>query len=941
MIAVGCWILWLVISAGPDSDGVQAAMPIDWRTIWRLFLVGLGISCVGIAAALGFVRSDQKMERRLLGIVGTVLLALLAFLWFKIDVNSSNPDSMRSAVRILWQVIEAGAMALVLLAGCVLVFRKRAGIVLLHAGIGLIMANELVVHFLHKEAQMTITEGQAANYASDIRTVELAVIGSASNPAQDDVVVMPEQLLRKSLEKKQPITDGNLPFAVQTNKFCENSDLVLAKPDKKNSADTGAGRAVWAIEQRTITGEDNGERVNLPAAYVHLTDPQNDKSLGTYLVSVLLPPQKVKVGDKQYEIALCFERDYKPFTMHLDEVKADMYLGTAIPRNYESRLQLVDPSRNTDRKVAIRMNEPFRYGGETFYQSGYHRDPDTGTGTTTLQVVSNFGWMIPYVACMIVAIGMLAHFSQILIRFLRRRDEGRLSAAETGGRRRGKLHDRSILKQRTWGRIAVLPIVMVLIAGGFLAYAAIPPSSGRDEMDLYAFGKLPVEMGGRVQPIDTLARNSLRMISLRERYPDENGQYLPAVKWLLELTARPEAAESLRVVRIDNPDVLDMLGLQRRQYYRYSWAEVNQNKSDLDRARAGLEGREAAAYTTYEKKLAELDKRLSLYETLRYAFLHRPIPKRPTQAEYKADPQGTMQSLTNIKQRLESLPAFQQSLAEHHPPLAVPPLKVDGSNSQQAGQVSDDRWEPYSVAWMINYLNEIRHEPVNPATVAWEAIFDAYAKQDAQAFNQAVRSYAELMADHPPPEMNKVNPEFEAWFNHWSPFFDCQWLYFVAFCLAALAWLGWGGPLNRAAFWLIAVTFLAHTFALAARMYISGRPPVTNLYSSAIFIGWAAVLAGLILEAVYRLGFRQCVGIGSRFCHAADRRQIVASARQHTWRHDRRDAGRARYAILAGHARHLRHAGLHGHAGGRLAGIDLRGARAVHADTRRLKMGKI
>ncbi len=103
--------------------------------------------------------------------------------------------------------------------------------------------------------------------------------------------------------------------------------------------------------------------------------------------------------------------------------------------------------------------------------------------------------------------------------------------------------------------------------------------------------------------------------------------------------------------------------------------------------------------------------------------------------------------------------------------------------------------------------------------------------------------------------MSKANPAFEAWFNNWSPFFDCQWLYFTAFCLAALGWLGWSGPLNRAAFWLIAITFVAHTFALGARMYISGRPPVTNLYSSAIFIGWAGVLGGLILESVYRLGF--------------------------------------------------------------------------------------
>ncbi len=161
--------------------------------------------------------------------------------------------------------------------------------------------------------------------------------------------------------------------------------------------------------------------------------------------------------------------------MHLDEVKADMYLGTAIPRNYESHLQLADPQRQTDRQVAIRMNEPFRYGGETFYQSGYRRDPVTGVGTTTLQVVTNFGWMIPYVACMIVAIGMLAHFSQTLVRFLRRREEGRLSSAARLPRSHGIRDIRCSAKRCRWSWCS--------IAAGFLCYAAITPSaaSGRNE----------------------------------------------------------------------------------------------------------------------------------------------------------------------------------------------------------------------------------------------------------------------------------------------------------------------------------------------------------------------------------------------------------------------------------------------------------------------------
>ena len=37
-------------------------------------------------------------------------------------------------------------------------------------------------------------------------------------------------------------------------------------------------------------------------------------------------------------------------------------------------------------------------------------------------------------------------------------------------------------------------------------------------------------------------------------------------------------------------------------------------------------------------------------------------------------------------------------------------------------------------------------------------------------------------------------------------------------------------------------------------MLLEGRPPVTNLYSSALFIGWGAVVLGLILERIYRDG---------------------------------------------------------------------------------------
>ena len=60
--------------------------------------------------------------------------------------------------------------------------------------------------------------------------------------------------------------------------------------------------------------------------------------------------------------------------------------------------------------------------------------------------------------------------------------------------------------------------------------------------------------------------------------------------------------------------------------------------------------------------------------------------------------------------------------------------------------------------------------------------------------------------------------------------------------------------LRRSAFYLTALAFVVHTFGLIFRMTLESRPPVTNLYSSAIFIGWGAAVLGLVLEKIYKDG---------------------------------------------------------------------------------------
>jgi ABC-type transport system involved in cytochrome c biogenesis permease subunit len=101
--------------------------------------------------------------------------------------------------------------------------------------------------------------------------------------------------------------------------------------------------------------------------------------------------------------------------------------------------------------------------------------------------------------------------------------------------------------------------------------------------------------------------------------------------------------------------------------------------------------------------------------------------------------------------------------------------------------------------------------------------------------------------------------DFEVFYNQFSPFYYAAVLYLIAFVLGALSWVVWTVPLRRASIWLLWFTFALHTFALVARIYISGRPPVTNLYSTAIFIGWGGVLMALMFESIYRLGLGNIV----------------------------------------------------------------------------------
>jgi hypothetical protein len=294
---------------------------------------------------------------------------------------------------------------------------KRSGILLIHSGLILMMLGEVITGVYAIESRMPIVEGDTTNFAENSRLTELAIV-DRSDPKADREVLIPGEFL----EKGGVIKDEKLPFDIEVVRYMKNSDVHTFRPGKdENPANVGIGLTKVAVEKPETAGVGE-QRVELPAAYLTFKEKGTNNVLGTYLVSTYFsflqrPMEEVKAHGKKYSIALRFQRSYRDFYLHLLEFRHDKYVGTQTPKNYSSRVRLFDPTNKEDREVTISMNNPLRYRGETFYQAELH---PLAKGTV-LQVVRNPGWLLPYLSCLVVTLGMMVHFGLHLREFLRKR----------------------------------------------------------------------------------------------------------------------------------------------------------------------------------------------------------------------------------------------------------------------------------------------------------------------------------------------------------------------------------------------------------------------------------------------------------------------------------------------------------------------------------------
>jgi hypothetical protein len=260
-----------------------------------------------------------------------------------------------------------------------------------------------------QDRHMRLSEGETKNYAESARANELVVIDT-TDAQFDDVVAIPE----RRLADKAPVQHPKLPFQVVPKSYFPNSQLMMRNGESAAPGATAGFGEKIAVAPQPVTHRPD-ER-NVPSAIVDIVTTEG--TLGTYLVSTaLVMDQEFTHAGRTWKLALRSERAYQPFTLTLLKFSHDRYAGTDIPKNFSSRLKLQTPDGRDDREVLIYMNNPLRYAGLTFYQAGFENNDKT----TILQVVRNPSWVLPYVACGLMTLGLVAQFGLHLAGFVRRR----------------------------------------------------------------------------------------------------------------------------------------------------------------------------------------------------------------------------------------------------------------------------------------------------------------------------------------------------------------------------------------------------------------------------------------------------------------------------------------------------------------------------------------
>jgi len=401
-------------------------------------------------------------------------------------------------------------------------------------------------------------------------------------------------------------------------------------------------------------------------------------------------------------------------------------------------------------------------------------------------------------------------------------------------------------------------IVTAVMAAWFLSTLRPAPDK---TFAFSEFGKLPVLSNGRIQPMDSLARNSLLQIREKQQANLEpwkgafgKPRIISATEWLAAVMMDPATADQWPVFRVDNQELISLLKLpgkdlaQKQDGKHYSWNQIRPGLQALDNETTRIGKIENSQRNAYEKAVIKVRERLWLYVQLKNTLQPQDAENWAQEvsnyeklmpagvAAAQAEQTGQKYDAAVLKQFAAFVQQF-SAMAQFEPPLVIPP---------RDGGASHDAWKRTGDA----LIDGMRDGEVAPSVRSYAAMTSAFQAGDAPEFNRQLVLYRSALASNFAPELSKAS--WEVFFNRMQPFYNAMLVYVLALLFAFGFWLTFSETMRRTAFWLVVWALVIHTSGLIFRMALEGRPPVTNLYSSAIFIGWGACVLGLVLESFWK-----------------------------------------------------------------------------------------
>jgi cytochrome c-type biogenesis protein CcsB len=349
-----------------------------------------------------------------------------------------------------------------------------------------------------------------------------------------------------------------------------------------------------------------------------------------------------------------------------------------------------------------------------------------------------------------------------------------------------------------------IPALCLFLSGVCFAQNADMPAADSSSLDFKQWGLLAIQDGGRRKPVDTFARETLIKITGRSTYTSGAKTWQP-IDFILSMLLDTHDWKKEPMILVSLGELKQRLGLEEQQR-RFSFAQLTA-LPELN-ALAG----QAHALRKAEKPLSRLQsevmsvtERLSLFARVMdgSAFLLAPAPEKATD------------------------------------PWIVPPA-------------------------FAQYYNEQQFVPVQTQL---QTMANAYVKGDSFAFGRAANQLRDNLRQLSPkiyPEESQLRLEY--FYNNWDGFYRAAWSYGIALLLLSIAHFRSRAsvaaslreaPVRHSYLKIVGVVLaiaglLFHASGIAMRCLIAGRPPVTNMYESIIWVSFAVSFFGMIFFARYR-----------------------------------------------------------------------------------------